>query len=84
MEAVSRSWVYSAWMYGAGVLGGVAGAVLAMALFAGSTDWAASMLWSQVLGAGGALLGIAIGGGIGVEHEDRAERRRLGLPKRTP
>lgn len=80
---MSRSWVYNAWGFGSGVAGGVIGAVLAAVLFTGSTDLVAAMLWSQVLGAGGALAGFAIGGYIGVEHEDRVARRLLGLPTRT-
>lgn len=74
-----RSWTYTAWMLGVGALGAIAGAAVAALLFTGTTDIVAGLLWSQVLGGGGALIGAGIGGLIGIRHEDRIVRRRMGL-----
>lgn len=78
-----RSWVYNAWFFGSGVSGGIIASAIAAVLFTGSPDLVAAILWTLVLSISGTLVGFCVGDWVGVEHEDRVVRRRLGLPART-
>lgn len=61
------------WLFG----GGITGFVGALAVY--FTVPVASETIGAVLGGAGVLIGCVVGGVIGIDHEDRYERRRLGL-----
>lgn len=67
-----------AWLYGGGVVGFAAALAVCFSVPVTSDVVAAS------LGVGGVLVGFLVGGWTGIEHEDRYERRRLGLDSRRP
>ena len=62
-----------AWLWGGGLVG-TAGALTVFVSVPVTSE-----IVGALLGGGGALLGSLIGGWIGLEREDRYERRRLGI-----